>query len=97
MTETKSETISLLWPRSLIVPSELQGYNHSLLSYLIEGFTYGFKLGCVGEPTLSIHKNHNSVNQNPTAVQAKMSTELSLGRISEPFVHVPFHNYICSP
>ena len=44
-----------------VLASELQGYNHSLASYLVDGFTFGFKLGCIGEPSLSIHRNHNSV------------------------------------
>lgn len=76
---------------------ELQGYDLDLISYLVSGFQLGFKLGCVGEPYHRVHKNHNSVYQNPGVVHEKISNELALGRISEPHMQVPFENYVCSP
>lgn len=76
---------------------ELEGYDKSLKSYLIDGFTFGFRLGCVGEPVFSLHRNHNTVYQNKMVVSEKLSKELSLGRISEPSTQIPFYNFVCSP
>lgn len=76
---------------------ELQGYDLDLISYLVSGFQLGFKLGCVGEPYHRVHKNHNSVYQNPGVVHEKISNKLALGRISEPHMQVPFKHYVCSP
>ena len=80
-----------------VLACEIQGYNHSLASYLVDGFTFGFKLGCIGEPSLSIHRNHNSVFNHKAVVQAKLRKEMNLGRISNPSSIIPFQNFVCSP
>ena len=63
----------------------------------MDGFTFGFKLGCIGEPSLSIHRNHNSVFNHKAVVQAKLRKEMNLGRISNPSSIIPFQNFVCSP
>lgn len=76
---------------------ELHGYDQHLASYLVNGFQFGFKLGCVGEPVHCVYKNHNSVYKNPAVVQEKLTKEFALGRISAPHMQLPFDNYVCSP
>ena len=63
----------------------------------MNGFKFGFRLGCVGEPILKIHKNHNSVHKNPKVVEEKLQKEFKLHRISRPYCEIPFDNYVCSP
>lgn len=39
---------------------ELEGYDKDLRTYLVNGFKYGFSIGCVETPTAPLSKNHNS-------------------------------------
>ena len=65
----------------------LDGYDSSLASYLVAGFTSGFRLGCSTIPPLdgSIPKNHRSACERPDVVSKKIAKELKLGRIMGPF------------
>ena len=63
----------------------LQGYDHDLSQYIIQGFTYGFKLNNTQSYPQSPPKNLKSSYQLPHIVDAKLSKESSLGRIAGPF------------
>jgi hypothetical protein len=80
-----------------LLACELQGYDPSLTKYLVEGFQFGFKLGCEGDPSHSIHRYHKSIFENPVAVESKLLKELNMGRISKPHLHKPFQDFVCSP
>ena len=60
-----------------MLASELKGYNHSLVSYMLDRFTFDFKLSCIGEPSLSIHINHISVFDHKPVVKAKSTKEIN--------------------
>ena len=53
-----------------VLTIELGGYNHSLVSFLVDGVTFSFKLGGIGERSLSIQRNHTSVSDYNPSVQA---------------------------
>lgn len=64
----------------------LQGYDSNLSHYLIHGFTYGFRLGCLNTPVQSqtLTKNLKSAFEYPEVIDAKIKKELKLGRIIGP-------------
>ena len=84
--------------------SELQtllkwsGYNKDKANYLIEGFTYGFKLNYQGNL-----RRKNRTRNIPFTVGdkfqlwEKIQKEVSLGRFAGPFEEIPFEYYIQSP
>ena len=76
---------------------ELQGYDTALLQFLVQGFQYGFKLGCTQFDSFSVINNHPSVRKNPIVVCRKLNKELHLNRISGPYSFKPFDNFVCSP
>ena len=61
----------------------IKGYH--LDSYLVEGFTSGFRLGFMGERLSSTSKNLKSCEELPTEVIKKLQVELSYDRIAGPF------------
>lgn len=64
---------------------------------LIEGLKFGFKLEYTGPRIPTSCSNSNSVLQNGKAVREKLSKEISLGRISGPFLSPPFPTFRSSP
>ena len=77
--------------------SELQNYDDQKKSFLINGFQFGFKLGCEGEPSHKIHQNHASIFKNKTVVHEKLKKEQLLGRIAGPYKQIPCNDFVCSP
>lgn len=77
--------------------SQLQGYDQTRKLYLVEGFSNGFRLGCMDPPQARSSQNHSSVISQPDIVSEKMQQEMQLGRIAGPFDVPPFENLICSP
>ena len=73
---------------------ELQGYDTTLLQFLVQGFQDGFKLGCIELDSFSVINNHPSVRQNPIVVCRKLNKELHLNRISGRHSFEPFDNFI---
>lgn len=49
----------------------------SLSSYLINGFTYGFKLGCTSDPLPCTPQNHKSTSEHPDIIKKYIQTGLS--------------------
>jgi hypothetical protein len=64
---------------------------------LIEGLKFGFKLEYTGPRIPTACSNSTSVLQNGKAVREKLSKEISLGRISGPFLSPPFPPFRSSP
>lgn len=77
----------------------LSGFDSVSKSFLVDGFSFGFRLPCslTTPPPSTSYTNHPSVTQNPAVIAAKLSYELSLGRIAGPFSSPPFPNFITSP
>ena len=65
--------------------------------YLIEGFTYGFKLGVQGQIQTKTYCNHNSVLNAPGVVNTHLQKEMNLSRISGPHSFPPFKPFVISP
>ena len=66
-------------------------------SVLINGFTFGFRLGYDGPRVSSSAKNLMSVRDNWATVQEKIDREVHLGRIAGPYSSPPLPNLRCSP
>lgn len=75
----------------------LSGYDASLLLYLVNGFTFGFRVGFVGERHASQSPNLKSALEQPQIVLNKLTKECEAGRIIGPFSCPPFQNLVCSP
>ena len=75
----------------------LSGYETSLRLYLVNGFTFGFRVGFHGERCTLHSPNLKSVLDQPQIVRTKLRKECEAGRICGPFICPPFPNFICSP
>jgi len=75
----------------------LQGYNQVKRSFLLNGFTSGFKLGYVGLRHFRRASNKRSALENKEMVVKKLSREISLGRVQGPFQDPPFPHLQVSP
>ncbi len=64
---------------------------------LKDGFTFGFKLGYLGERVERDAPNLKSVSELKDKVYDKLQKEIKLGRIQGPFKEKPFDNLIISP
>lgn len=82
---------------SAILAHELSGYPNDLYSYIVDGFTFGFSIGCTTFTPPAYSNNHASILRNKTVGREKISKELKLGRIAGPFSAPPFHDLVCSP
>lgn len=76
----------------------LANYDPEKRSFLINGFTHGFRVpsSMVSNLPLTYH-NHPSALQNSSAVDLKLSKELEKGRIAGPFNDPPFLDFVVSP
>ena len=79
-------------------PSQyLSGYEPVEKSFLVSGFSKGFRIPFTGElPTKSGIRNHPSALKNTDKVTEKILGELTAGRIERPFKNKPV-NLMCSP
>ena len=76
----------------------LSDYDPQLKDTLVKGFSEGFSIPSTLESVPpSDYTNHRSALENPDIVSKKLNTELQLNRISGPFNHPPFHNFVSSP
>ena len=64
----------------------LQGYDEEKLSFIREGFTEGFHLGCVGVPDTVLSKNHRSADQHPEVITKFIAKGQIEGKIAGPFL-----------
>ena len=75
----------------------LSGYETSLRLYLVNGFTFGFRVGFDGERCALHSPNLKSALDQPLIVRTKLRKECEAGRICGPFICPPFPNFVCSP
>ncbi len=75
----------------------LTGYDEDMKSYIISGFTDGFKLGSASDIKFAAGRNSLTVNANPSATWELISKELAEGRIAGPFDIQPFKQMQISP
>ena len=75
----------------------LQQYDPRLKQFLIDGFSFGFRVGFVGKSRLRLASNLRSAKEHPNILAAKLENELRAGRIVGPFSRPPLDNFISSP
>ena len=91
-------------PISQITPTKvdrldflLHGYSHDYKRFLIDGFTFGFGLGFMGDERSLESLNLKSALSQPQVVPAKLEKKRAASRIAEPFSSPPFPYFRCSP
>ena len=75
----------------------LSTYEPNLKSFLIDGFSLGFRIGFVGTSKSLLAPNLRSADEQPEVLSAKLDKEWSAGRIVGPFSSPPFANFVSSP
>ena len=75
----------------------LRGYAPALKQFLIDGFSFGFRIRFMGERRPFESPNLKSAREQPHIVTAKINKERAAGRIAGPFPLPPFSNFRCSP
>ena len=76
----------------------LSGYDQPKASFLIDGFSKGFRLGVSNASySAAVPRNHASTFANPSVLHAKIKKEVALGRYVGPFPRPPFNKFVCSP
>lgn len=75
----------------------LQGYDECKKHFLLEGFRYGFKVGCDGGGASTTPENLKSVHELQFFVDDYISKERAAGRLAGPFSNPPFKKFHCSP
>ncbi|XP_056016820.1 uncharacterized protein LOC125676591 [Ostrea edulis] len=73
----------------------LSGYDQALSNFLIDGFSFGFKIPYIGKFRLS--DNLSSLKGKEHILFDKIQKELEAKRIAEPFMSPPFPNIQVSP
>ncbi len=81
-----------------VLENELQGYDTTEVSCLIQGFTTGFKIPQISPITgLYLYKRHASAQKLHSETQSLIRKELETGRVAGPFKQPPFPNFVWSP
>ena len=75
----------------------LHGYDRDDKRFLIDGLTFGFRLGFTGDERSLESSNLKSALSQPQVVSAKLEKERAAGRIAGPFSSPPFPYFRCSP
>ena len=65
--------------------------------FILNGFTFGFRIPFSGSREPRFAKNHGSATKRPLIVSEKIEKEVSLGRVAGPFTLPPLKNLIVSP
>lgn len=74
----------------------LKGYDKVAKKFLIDGFTFGFRVGFSGIPSSQVFKNHKSAIVKSELVDKYLAEEIKLGRIRGPLEVVP-EKFNCAP
>lgn len=93
--QSPSQLPSPVNPKSL--GEFLVDYDSDQASYLINGFTHGFRLGCTSVPSSCVPQNHKSTLGHPDIIEDYIQTGLNKGRIAGPFSNKPFEQFVVSP
>ena len=72
-------------------------YDIDLKKFLIDGFSFGFRIGFVGPHLSRKSSNLRSAEEQPEVLSTKLYKEWSAGRIVGPFSVPPFSTFISSP
>ena len=83
-----------------VLSKALIGYHPNVVTYLVNGFKHGFRLGCYNLPQQEcpVVRNLKSADEFPAVIDQKIQKELDLGRILGPFDTPPaFPNFRVSP
>ena len=84
--------------KPLRLASILDGNSLYKVKYLVNGFTFGFRIGRVHTPeNCRAPDNHKAVLENPEAATKRVLKEVNLGQVLGPFKEPPFEGLICSP
>ena len=75
----------------------LHGYDHDSKRFLVDGFTFGFRLGFMGDERSLESSNLKSALSQPQVLSAKLEKERAAGRIAGLFSSPPFSYIRCSP
>ena len=75
----------------------LHGYPGDKLSFLLNGFKYGFQIPFSGTISGNICKNLKSARDNIEVVKQKIQVEIDAGRVAGPFAEKPFPDMQISP
>lgn len=75
----------------------LDGYDTGETNWMVEGFTVGFRLGCLGMAGPRSCNNQASANNRPDVVENYIEKETGLGRLAGPFDESPFDDLVCAP
>lgn len=75
----------------------LQNYESELANFLIQGFTFGFKIPYKGPRQFRLSKNLSSIEGKEHILQQRIDQELKHQRIAGPFCKPPFPNIQISP
>ena len=77
---------------------ELSHYPHKdFTEYLLHSFTYGFRIGYVGQEFSNIANNLKSAELYKRVIEDSIIEELMRGRVAGPFAKPPFENFRTSP
>lgn len=82
--------------KSDVLHTYIEGYIKEEVQFLIDGFTFGFRIPISGKSYENNCKNHPSAIRNKSEVNKKLNVELGKGRILGPFVTKPI-GLVCSP
>lgn len=75
----------------------LRGYQIEKANFLLDGFTFGFKIPFAGKIEPLFGLNLKSARDNIEALREIINDELKAGRAAGPFVDPPFYNFKISP
>lgn len=77
----------------------LIGYDLEKKNYLVDGFTFGFKIPYTGDRKFRLSKNLKSAIENIEILKSKIEVEVKNGRVGGPFNHdlIPLSNLQISP
>ena len=81
----KAEVITPVKPDRLAYHLKKIGYDTTLTNYLVDGFTYGFRLGHQGLVKQKETPNHQSVMDNMEWALKLLQLESDSGRLAGPF------------
>jgi hypothetical protein len=75
----------------------LAGYDKDIQSFLINGFSVGFRIPYTGDRRFRLAKNLSSVHGHENFLHQRLQQELQANRVAGPFRDPPFPNIQVSP